>query len=309
MPYEILNQIPCKTSITMYKIVSVFLWLLFQSCCCSCILLPTPEFDFEGNYGKISSPSFPDYSIRLKPQNDSLCNAGVAQYTGWIDFKDIHLFFWYFESQHEPETSPLTLWLAGGPALSSMDGLFGQLGPCLVNEYGNGTNHNPYGWNARTNLLFVDQPAGTGFSYQDEGGVIPDNSFVAASDMADFLILFTTEAFPHLQGAPLHISTESYGGHYVPPLANQIVENNAFFGKPGHLDLRSILIGNGFISPFDILFGYWTTLCTTWPGVDEPVFNETRCNIIAANTPRCLALGRICNANPDPAICQTALMV
>ena len=50
-------------------------------------------------------------------------------------------------------------------------GMLQELGPCLINADGTGTVYNEYGWSKETNLLFVDQPAGVGFSYVDgEGG-------------------------------------------------------------------------------------------------------------------------------------------
>ena len=89
-----------------------------------------------------------------------------------------------------------------------------ELGPCLVNEHGNRTVYNEYGWSKESNLLFVDQPAGVGFSYvDDEGGLpgpVPGKSFTSAADMHLFLQLFVSLAFPELQDVPFHISGESY---------------------------------------------------------------------------------------------------
>src|ERR1700753_1194145 len=151
------------------------------------------------------------HSIRIKKQNDSICDAHSTQYTGWLDIGSKHLFFWYFESQKAPEKDPLVLWLTGGPGASSMLGLFEELGPCLVNEYGNGTVHNEYGWNKEANMLFVDQPAGVGFSYLDKGEPVPSSSFTAAEDLHIFLQIFVTKAFPKLKDQAFHISGESYG--------------------------------------------------------------------------------------------------
>jgi cathepsin A (carboxypeptidase C) len=93
-------------------------------------------------------------------------------------------------------------------------GMLQELGPCLINANGTGTVYNEYSWSKETNLLFVDQPAGVGFSYvDDEGGQpgpVPDNSFTSAADMHIFLQLYINQAFPDLQNVSFHISGESY---------------------------------------------------------------------------------------------------
>ncbi|KAM0541906.1 hypothetical protein ACHAPJ_013053 [Fusarium lateritium] len=242
------------------------------------------------------SSLFPEHTIRIKEQvDDKICDARVKQYTGWLDVGNQHLFFWYFESQNAPATDPLVLWLTGGPGGSSMLGMLQELGPCLINEHGNGTIHNPYGWNQNANYIFVDQPAGVGFSYLDEDEPIPTNSFVAADSMHKFLQLFVSQVFPNLADRPFHISGESYGNNLYP--------------KRPQVNLESVLIGNGYVSPLDTAFGYWETLCTTNPGVEKPVFNSTRCDIMAANLPRCLDLAKVCYDHPDHAICEAAQAV
>ncbi|KAF2709095.1 carboxypeptidase Y precursor [Pleomassaria siparia CBS 279.74] len=247
------------------------------------------------------------HSIRIKEQQDDmLCNAHSKQYTGWLDVGSKHLFFWYFESQDSPSEDPLLLWLTGGPGGSSMIGLLQELGPCLINEHGNGTVYNEYGWSKHANIIFVDQPAGVGFSYLDEGIPFPGTSFTAAEDMHHFLQLFVSDVFPHLRERDFYITGESYAGHYVPALGAQIVSQNILYPKRPQVNLASVLIGNGYVSPLHTAFGYWETLCTTNPGISSPIFNSTRCDIMAANLPRCMDLSKVCYSHPDPAICHAA---
>jgi cathepsin A (carboxypeptidase C) len=165
------------------------------------------------------SPYGSDHQIRIRDQqDDSICDARSKQYTGWLDVGSKHLFFWFFESRSSPSEDPLLLWLTGGPGGSSMLGMLQELGPCLINEHGNGTVHNKYGWSKGANLLFVDQPAGVGFSYVDEGEHVPANSFVAAEDLHHFLQMFTAVVFPDLEGRDFHISGESYGVSELIPI-------------------------------------------------------------------------------------------
>lgn len=91
-----------------------------------------------------------------------------------------------------------------------MLGMLQELGPCLINEHGNGTVYNKYGWNKETALLFVDQPAGVGFSYLDEGEPLPGDSFTTAADVHLFLQMFVSQVFPEHGDGPLVITGESY---------------------------------------------------------------------------------------------------
>jgi cathepsin A (carboxypeptidase C) len=75
------------------------------------------------------------------------------------------------------------------------------------------------------------------------------------------------------------------------------------------VNLKSILVGNGWFSPLDTIFGYWETLCTTKPGVEKPIFNNTLCDMIASGLPRCMDVLRVCNDHRDAALCETALRI
>ncbi|KAF2844563.1 alpha/beta-hydrolase [Plenodomus tracheiphilus IPT5] len=264
----------------------------------------TPEVEAFQTYHSQFSP---DHSIRIKQQqNSTLCDARSKQYTGWLDVGPKHIFFWYFESQSNPTADPLLLWLTGGPGGSGMVGLLQELGPCVINDFGNGTVYNEYGWSKNANIIFVDQPAGVGFSYLDEGVPLPATSWTAAEDMHHFLQLFTTDVFPDLKKREFHITGESYAGHYVPTLGAQIVSQNLLYPGRPQINLQSTFTGNAYISPLDTAFGYWETLCTTNPGVSSPIFNQTRCDIMATNLPRCMELAKVCYNHPDPAICIAA---
>ena len=132
-----------------------------------------------------------------KPQAAGLCDPGVKQSSGYIDLSTgaKHLFYWAFESRNDPATDPVILWMTGGPGCSSAVALFGENGPCKVNADGTATKLNPYSWNRNATLIYVDQPAGTGFSYGL--GLDHDEAQVSA-DMYDFLQQFF-KAHPKLE--------------------------------------------------------------------------------------------------------------
>lgn len=69
------------------------------------------------------------------------------------------------------------------------------------------------------------------------------------------------------------------------------------------IPLKSILIGNGYVSPLDTAYGYYEMLCTTKPGVAQPVFNHSRCQVIADALPRCQNVYEACYRYPE--VCKT----
>ena len=71
----------------------------------------------------------------------------------------------YFEARRNPKTAPLVLWLNGGPGAASLNGALRENGPCFIGDDSNSTYLNPWSWNNEANLLYIDQPMHTGFSY------------------------------------------------------------------------------------------------------------------------------------------------
>ncbi|KAK1760501.1 putative carboxypeptidase [Echria macrotheca] len=101
-----------------------------------------------------------------------------------------HLFFWFFESRKEPHSAPLTLWMQGGPgAGSASQAVGGHNGPCIVQPDSETTVLNPWSWNGVSNMLYLDQSAGSGFSFEGEAedgwrDMLVDDVF-AAGDIGD----------------------------------------------------------------------------------------------------------------------------
>lgn len=128
------------------------------------------------------SPINSNITIAYKETDAGTCNtvfASQKQYSGYIGIppntlapiqqnESINTFFWFFEARLNPETAPLTIWLNGGPGSSSMVGLFQEMGPCEVVQLDDGTygtSPRMFGWDRYSNVLFIDQPAQVGFSY------------------------------------------------------------------------------------------------------------------------------------------------
>ena len=71
----------------------------------------------------------------------------TRQWAGLLDAGRGQHFYWLVEAAEDPESKPLMLWLNGGPACSSMDGFFLELGPFKLAEKNGMTEvrENPYG--------------------------------------------------------------------------------------------------------------------------------------------------------------------
>ena len=111
-----------------------------------------------------------NYKVRYKQVPPGICEQrdDIKSISGYVDVSaNQHIFFWFFEARNaDPTTAPLTTWINGGPGASSMIGVFQEVGPCSVNQHGNVVD-NIYSWTNVSNLLFIDQPVQTGFSYSN----------------------------------------------------------------------------------------------------------------------------------------------
>ena len=70
---------------------------------------------------------------------------------------------------------------------------------------------NPYSWTKLANILYIDQPVGTGFS---SGSAEALNNAQVTSDFYRWLKAFYT-IFPYLKSKRTHIMGESWAGIYV----------------------------------------------------------------------------------------------
>lgn len=237
----------------------------------------------------------------------TLCDSSVRQSAGYIKAADGALgpkyFFWLFESKSDPSNDPLLMWLSGGPGCSSQLALFAENGPCSVNKDGAGTTLNPYSWNAKANVMWVDQPAGVGFS----SGLGTHNEAGVADNMYTFLQGFY-EQFPQYAKTPFYIFGESYAGHYVPAISHKIWQNNKA-GSGLTIPLAGIAIGNGLTHPAE-QYKWYAEMGHTGGqpegGHAPPVYGDIEYAGMKALEPACIAAIQLCNAAPNPITCLAA---
>ena len=92
-------------------------------------------------------------------------NPPFAHYSGYLPVGSKQMHYWFAESQGSPTTDPLVLWLNGGPGCSSMEGMLYENGPFQILEDGKTVQLNNYSWNKLANMLYLESPAGVGFSW------------------------------------------------------------------------------------------------------------------------------------------------
>jgi cathepsin A (carboxypeptidase C) len=247
------------------------------------------------------------------PVEGGLCDPDVKSESGYFRIdgsKNLNYFYWYLESRSSPSTDPLVVWLTGGPGCSSVLALLVENGPCSVKPDASGTTLNPYSWTSNANVMWIDQPAGVGYSYGDKADYI-NNEDEVAEDLYQFLQAFLS-SHESLQGREFFIFGESYGGHFVPATAFRIFQGNQQ-QKQGtlHVNLAGVGVGNGLTDP-EIQYAYYGQMAYNnsygIEAVDQATFNQMQ-----AAVPKCTNLIHKCQANdafcaPAQVYCNEAIV-
>ncbi|KJZ78210.1 Pheromone-processing carboxypeptidase KEX1 [Hirsutella minnesotensis 3608] len=172
----------------------------------------------------------------------------IKMHAGHIEIQPEHngnMFFWHFQNKHIANRQRTVIWVNGGPGCSSEDGALMEIGPYRVKDE-NTLVLNNGSWNEFANLLFVDNPVGTGFSFVDTDSYVHE-----LNTMADQFVMFLDRffaIFPEYSKDDIYIAGESFAGQYIPYIAKAILDRNK--RVPGlEWSLKGLLIGNGWIAP------------------------------------------------------------
>ena len=154
--------------------------------------------------------------VAYLPDVAPLASNWYSGYLGVTATKQLHYIF--IESLDKPSTDPIMIWFNGGPGCSSMLGLFSENGPYIFDDGETIIKPNPWPWNHRANLLYIESPAGVGFSWANTSDDLL-HSDVSSSEDAFFALRNFYDAFPLYRTNDLYITGESYAGVYAPYLA------------------------------------------------------------------------------------------
>ncbi|CAK94915.1 unnamed protein product (macronuclear) [Paramecium tetraurelia] len=189
-------------------------------------------------------------TMAVDPKEDKAIFPGWGDYnfntySGYIPIgtgqRQLHYVF--LESQGDPSTDPVVLWLNGGPGCSSLLGLNEEIGPFVMADEDREFKKNPYSWNTVANLLFLESPAGVGFSVNKDTFYVYNDTNTGEDNYQAILSWFS--AFKQFQGRAFYIAGESYAGMYIPYTSKAILEGNKVSSL--RISLRGIMIGNGLL--------------------------------------------------------------
>jgi len=173
-----------------------------------------------------------------------------AMYSGYVSINkscNSAMFYWLLEKEGGSESgvTPVMLWLNGGPGASSIDGLLTEnIGPYQVNEVIGESNlpynvtYNEHAWTNDYNVLIIDNPVGSGYSYTDDRDecYCGDEQEVA-ENFYKVLKTFFGDLHPEYATNPFYLSGESYAGKYIPHIAVYLMAQKFQF--------EGVILGNG----------------------------------------------------------------
>ncbi|KAJ3476292.1 hypothetical protein NLG97_g9174 [Lecanicillium saksenae] len=210
------------------------------------------------------------------------------QWTGTVDVSDEHrLFFWAFESRHDPANDPVIVFLGGGPGQSGLGYAIQEGGSCrLSKSTGNDPIPNPWAWNNNATVVYLDQPATVGFSSSTTGRNI-----------------FFRDIFPQKAHLPVNIAGRSYGAHYAAAYARYIVDarrdnsTEAFTG-----DLASLVLLNPILDWGAIIGSTYEFYCVN--KITEGIFSREECEAMLAPSAKLEKMALRCESTLLPADCK-----
>ncbi|KAL8156256.1 putative serine carboxypeptidase-like 23 [Apium graveolens] len=217
------------------------------------------------------------------------------QYAGYISVDKStgrSLFYYFTEAVNNPSSKPLILWLNGGPGCSSLGvGAMVEIGPFGVKSDGKSLYARQFSWNKVANVLYVESPAGVGFSYSNATSDYKLSGDTRTAQDAYTFLLNWFARFPQYRTKDFYIIGESYAGFYIPELADVILKKNMDKESITNIQLKGIMVGNGIMNDatdnngtFDYMWSHAMISDETYQGLmkycTNPNFNRTKCNLI-----------------------------
>ncbi|XP_027345059.1 serine carboxypeptidase-like 17 [Abrus precatorius] len=194
-----------------------------------------------------------NFSVKNLPGFGDLPFTLNTGYIGVGEREQVQLFYYFIESQRSPLNDPLLLWLVGGPGCSAHSAFFYENGPLMFNyDAFNGSfpelilNQNT--WTKVLNILYVDAPVGTGYSYSKTQEGYYSNDIQLVEHIYEFLQKWMADHV-RFRSNPLYIGGGSYSGMVVVPLVQKVYEGNYYILSFTICDSNNNILGFVLSSP------------------------------------------------------------
>ncbi|KAK4441208.1 Serine carboxypeptidase-like 49 [Sesamum alatum] len=237
-----------------------------------------PELDVNIAEGEpaVSEPKLVEKRIQFPHLSDRGATVeNLGHHAGYFRLphtRSARMFYFFFESRNNRSTDPVVVWLTGGPGCSGSVALFYENGPFHLAD-NLSLIWNDFGWDKVSNLIYVDQPIGTGFSYTSYRGDIRKSTEAASVDFYDFLQAFFRR-HPRYAKNDFYITGESYAGHYIPAFSVRIHKANRN-KKPRYINIKGIAIGNGLTNP-EIQYKSYADYALDMKLINQSYYNRLR---------------------------------
>lgn len=123
------------------------------------------------------------------------------------------LYFWFFPTTNPAASDEVAIWFNGGPGCSSLSGLLTENGPFTFMSGTRDPVINPYSWSNLTNMMWVEQPVGVGYTQ----GVPNIKDEVELSQQFIGFYKNFVDAFK-VHNRKVYLTGESYAGVSIPIL-------------------------------------------------------------------------------------------
>jgi Serine carboxypeptidase len=238
-----------------------------------------------------SCPKYPDIVGNLP----NFTNQQPCSYAGYAPVNNQSaLYYWYFprSDNSSQEPAPVLIFLGGGPGTASISSLFLENGPLRMTSTGNGgwniSNADiPIGqsWSYSFDVIWMDNPVGTGFSYTNNSNYSATLENVASNLWVAFQ--YFMKIHNETQNRSWYVTGESFAGRYVPAFTNLTLANNHLIAS-GHLvgipmNVSGMIVGDGYV------FGIGQRLAMVAAAQTASLLNPiqyTQINTVLANCQR-----------------------
>ncbi|CAN1257958.1 Serine carboxypeptidase-like 46 [Linum perenne] len=168
--------------------------------------------------------------------------AGFEQFSGYITVDEVlqsRLFYYFAEAQTESASRPLVLLLGDQLECSNLGGFSGNGPFSPVSE--DVLAKNRYAFNKEVNIIYLDSPAGTGFSYSaniTSGRATLDDSIIAKQNL--IFLRRWIDIHPEYKSRDFYICGQGYAaGRSIPFLADIILQQS-----PKDINMKGVMMGS-----------------------------------------------------------------